>query len=72
MNNNHLKKKIGDIYRKLYRSFGPQSLVAGDTPFEVIVGAILTQNTNWQNVAKAIDNLKKAKVLTPQNYILCH
>ena len=66
MNNNHLKKKIGDIYRKLYRSFGPQSWWPGDTPFEVIVGAILTQNTNWQNVAKAIDNLKKAKVLTPQ------
>ncbi|HLD40815.1 MAG TPA: endonuclease III domain-containing protein [Candidatus Omnitrophota bacterium] len=66
MNNNHLKEKIGDIYQKLYRSFGPQSWWPGDTPFEVIAGAILTQNTNWQNVAKAIDNLKKAKVLTPK------
>ena len=66
MNNNHLKEKIGDIYQKLYRSFGPQSWWPGDTPFEVIVGAILTQNSNWQNVAKAIDNLKEARVLTPQ------
>lgn len=54
------------IYDKLYRHFGPQSWWPGDTPFEVIVGAILTQNTNWQNVSRAIDNLKEAKVLTPQ------
>ncbi len=66
MNDNQLKEKIGDIYQRLYRSFGPQSWWPGETPFEVIVGAILTQNTNWQNVAKAIDNLKKARVLTPQ------
>ncbi len=64
MSNDYLKEKIADIYQKLYRSFGPQSWWPGETPFEVIVGAILTQNTNWQNVAKAIDNLKKAKVLT--------
>ena len=66
MNDNQLKEKIGDIYQRLYRSFGPQSWWPGDTPFEVIAGAILTQNTNWQNVAKAIDNLKEARVLTPQ------
>ena len=66
MNNDRLKENIRDIYQKLYRSFGPQSWWPGDTPFEVIVGAILTQNTNWQNVAKAIDNLKEARVLTPQ------
>ena len=66
MNNDRLKENIRDIYQKLYRSFGPQSWWPRDTPFEVIVGAILTQNTNWQNVAKAIDNLKEARVLTPQ------
>lgn len=37
----------------------------GETPFEVIVGAILTQNTNWDNVAKAIHNLKTAGMLCP-------
>lgn len=65
MNNNYLRKRLADIYEKLYRSFGPQGWWPGDGPFEVIVGAILTQNTNWQNVSKAIENLKKAKVLSP-------
>ena len=66
MSDKQLKEKIWDIYQRLYRSFGPQSWWPGETPFEVIIGAILTQNTNWQNVAKAIGNLKKAKVLTPR------
>lgn len=65
MSNDRLRKSLEDIYEKLYRCFGPQDWWPGDSPFEVIVGAILTQNTNWQNVARAIDNLKKAKVLTP-------
>jgi endonuclease-3 related protein len=53
-----------DIYSKLYKSFGPQHWWPGDTPFEISVGAILTQNTNWTNVEKAIRNLKENKVLT--------
>jgi len=60
------KQNLEAIYAKLYRHFGPQSWWPGETPFEVIVGAILTQNTNWQNVAKAINNLKQAKVLSPK------
>ena len=60
------KHNLEAIYDKLYRHFGPQSWWPGETPFEVIVGAILTQNTNWQNVSKAIANLKKAKVLSPK------
>jgi len=54
------------IYRKLYSRFGPQHWWPGDSPFEVAVGAILTQNTNWQNVEKAIKNLKRYKLLNPQ------
>jgi endonuclease-3 related protein len=46
------------IYDRLVSTFGPQHWWPGDTPFEVAVGAILTQNTNWQNVEKAINNLK--------------
>lgn len=53
------------IYYKLYKAFGPQHWWPGETPFQVIVGAILTQNTNWQNVEKAINNLKIHKCLTP-------
>lgn len=60
------KNNIKEVYQKLYLRFGPQNWWPGDSPFEVIVGAILTQNTNWQNVAKAIANLKEAKVLSPK------
>lgn len=54
-----MKLKLETIYNKLYAHFGPQQWWPGDTPFEVAVGAILTQNTNWGNVEKAINNLKK-------------
>ncbi|MHC4870884.1 MAG: hypothetical protein ACYTFY_03470 [Planctomycetota bacterium] len=56
--------KLLHIYQLLHRFFGPQHWWPGDTPFEVMVGAILTQNTNWLNVEKAIANLKKSKVLS--------
>jgi len=52
------------IYRRLYSGFGPQHWWPGDTPFEVAVGAILTQNTNWGNVERAIGNLKRNKLLS--------
>ncbi len=57
--------KLDLIYQKLYSYFGPQRWWPGETPFEVIIGAILTQNTNWLNVEKAIGNLKKNKLLEP-------
>jgi endonuclease III related protein len=57
--------ELNKIYKKLYNYFGPQHWWPAETPFEVMVGAILTQNTNWQNVEKAIRNLKKGRVLTP-------
>ncbi|MDI6744895.1 MAG: endonuclease III domain-containing protein [Thermodesulfovibrionales bacterium] len=57
-------KELIKIYKRLYAAFGPQRWWPGDTPFEIAVGAILTQNTNWGNVEKAINNLKKEKVLS--------
>jgi endonuclease-3 related protein len=57
---------LKEIYQRLYKTFGPQHWWPGDTPFEVVIGAILTQNTTWVNVEKAINNLKKRKLLTPQ------
>jgi endonuclease-3 related protein len=57
------KEILIQIYETLYDAFGPQHWWPGETPFEVAVGAILTQNTNWGNVEKAIDNLKKADAL---------
>jgi len=53
-----------EIYDKLHRAFGPQYWWPGDTPFEIAVGAILTQNTNWSNVEKAIQNLKRYRALS--------
>jgi len=61
-----LKKRLLMLYDRLYQYFGPQYWWPGDSPFEVAIGAILTQNTNWQNVQKTIDNLKKHKMLSPK------
>jgi endonuclease III related protein len=54
-----------DLYERLHAHFGDLGWWPGETPFEVAVGAILTQNTVWRNVEKAIGNLKVARVLTP-------
>ena len=58
---------LKEIYQRLYQRFGPQQWWPAQTRFEVMVGAILTQNTNWNNVKKAVDNLRRAKLLIPQN-----
>lgn len=52
-----------EVYQRLKEHFGSQGWWPGETPFEIIVGAILTQNTNWSNVSKAIDNLRDAELL---------
>lgn len=56
-----------EIYELLYAAFGPQHWWPGETPFEIVTGAILTQNTNWTNVEKAIRNLKSANRLTAES-----
>lgn len=53
------------IYEKLYLHFGSQHWWPADTHFEVIIGAILTQNTSWRNVESAIGNLKREKIMAP-------
>lgn len=60
------RQALQDIYERLYRRFGPQHWWPGQTQFEIIVGAILTQNTNWGNVEKAIANLRKNGLLSPE------
>lgn len=59
-----LGERLDQLFQRLYRHYGPQHWWPGETPFEVMVGAVLTQNTNWQNVSRAIDNLKAAGVLS--------
>ena len=53
------------FYKLLLRRFGHRKWWPGETPFEVCIGAILTQNTAWTNVEKAINNLKKAGLMEP-------
>jgi len=58
-----MPQPLDEIYQRLFRHFGPQHWWPGDTPLEIMVGAVLTQNTNWENVEKAIANLKAADLL---------
>jgi endonuclease-3 related protein len=58
-----MKRLLIQIYTRLYEAYGPRHWWPGETPFEVMVGAILTQNTSWRNVEKAILRLKAKKVL---------
>lgn len=46
------------IYTKLFNRYGPQNWWPADTPFEMMIGAILVQNTNWRNVEKALEKMK--------------
>ena len=57
---------LTEAYRCLFDAFGPQHWWPGETPFEVIVGAVLTQNTSWRNVERAIDNRREADLLEPR------
>ncbi len=59
-------KILLQIYQRMFDTLGPQQWWPGETPFEIIIGAILTQNTNWSNVEKAIKNLKSAGKLSPE------
>lgn len=57
------EERLLKIYKLLYKRFGPQHWWPGETRLEIIIGAILTQNTAWGNVEKAIANLKRGGVL---------
>lgn len=63
----HLKQ----MYDLMAAHYGPTQWWPGDTAFEIAVGAVLTQNTAWTNVEKAIDNLKRAKLLSPKAILDC-
>lgn len=61
-----INETLIEIYQLLFDRFGPQHWWPGDTQFEIITGAILTQNTNWANVEKALTNLKSTDRLSPE------
>ncbi len=66
MDNQSISQALLNIYRQLINHYGPQHWWPAPEPFEVMVGAILTQSAAWLNVEKAIANLKAAKALSPQ------
>ena len=57
------------LFRTLLKVYGKQNWWPAQTPFEVCVGAVLTQNTSWKNVESAIENLKKLNLLSPKAII---
>ncbi|MFC1872302.1 endonuclease III domain-containing protein [Chloroflexota bacterium] len=63
--NSALNTRLTNIFQLLLARFGPQNWWPAETPFEIIIGAILTQSTGWTSVEKAIANLKEAGCLAP-------
>ena len=59
-----MSKSLFTIFKILKKAYGPQHWWPADSPFEVAVGAILTQNTSWKNVERAIGRLKKKNLLS--------
>lgn len=62
-------QELNGLYEHLFCFFGNLNWWPGDTKEEIIVGAVLTQNTNWKNVEKAITNLKNENLLNFQNIL---
>ncbi|MBI4563244.1 MAG: endonuclease III domain-containing protein [Planctomycetes bacterium] len=61
-----MKASLLDYYRALRKHYGPQNWWPAESPFEVMVGAILAQNTSWENVERAIATLKVHDLLEPR------
>jgi len=59
----NVQKKLYSIYELLLDRYGPQGWWPAETPFEIVVGAILTQSVAWSNVEKAITSLKEAGLI---------
>jgi endonuclease-3 related protein len=57
-------QRLMEMYQLLFERFGPQHWWPGETKLEIVIGAVLTQNTNWRNVEKAIQNLKRKDLLS--------
>lgn len=60
------QQRLWQVFQRLHRHFGPRGWWPARTPFEVVVGAILTQAVAWRNVEQAIANLEAAGLLSPE------
>lgn len=61
-----MRTVLRHTYELLYAALGPQHWWPGESPFEVMVGAVLVQNTAWRNVERAIENLRAAGLMEPR------
>ncbi|OGI50097.1 MAG: endonuclease [Candidatus Muproteobacteria bacterium RIFCSPHIGHO2_12_FULL_60_33] len=66
------RHRIREVYEWLFAANGHQRWWPGDSTFEIMVGAVLTQNTAWTNVERAISNLIQAKALSPEVIVRAH
>lgn len=66
-----VQKTLFAMYNLMFDALGPSYWWPGETPFEVCLGAILTQNTNWSNVERAIWNLRQQDLLDPERIDQC-
>ena len=66
VSNSFSEPRVFEIFKKLYKYYGKQHWWPADTPFEIMIGAVLTQNTAWHNVEKAIFNLKQRNLINPK------
>lgn len=64
-----MMKIVREIFEILYENYGPQDWWPAESSFEVMIGAVLTQNTNWNNVSRAIANLKAKNLIDPQRLV---
>ncbi|WP_414049213.1 endonuclease III domain-containing protein [Macrococcus animalis] len=64
-----MKLTIQELYDILYDNLGPQGWWPADNPYEIIVGAILVQNTNWRNVERSLDNLRERTQFDPDKIL---
>jgi endonuclease III related protein len=62
-----LSVSLREVYQRLLAAYGPQHWWPARTPFEVLLGAVLVQNTAWRNVEKAIENLRREDLLDPHS-----
>ena len=61
-----MSTSLYEVYERLLGAYGPQHWWPGESSFEIVVGAVLTQNTSWKNVERAIENLREADLLSPE------
>jgi len=66
VDNELTRETLQGIYQRLMDNYGPQKWWPAKEPFEVMVGAILTQSAAWANVEKAVTNLRASKALAPE------